>query len=183
MARQRKPLKLSEVNAIQKAEAEWLRWREIDALCQPDLPDKQAYTKLKKASKMMAEAVDLFLDAQGSREMASLLATLQGVQHLRAPQSHYRAMLESMVEPLQLLGMACDQLGGRGGRLDPAQLRWVGIAADAWLELGNPTPTPKGRFFRSLTETPKAKSIPAVTEERTREALAFWRKTRRLQAG
>jgi hypothetical protein len=181
VARKLKPPTNPEIDAIKKAEARWLGWRDIDAVCPPDIPDKQAYTKLKAASKQMAKAIDLFVNAPGSGETSRLLMTMQELQCTREPQSHYMAMLNGLVEPLQLLERSCASLGGRGGRLNPAVIRWVGLAADAWTEFGNPAPTPKGRFFKALTaKITEEKSIPAVTEESTREALEHWRKVRQF---
>lgn len=180
MGRQRTPLKPAEVEAIKKAEAEWLRWRQIDSICPPDIADKQVYTKVKRASKIMLEALNLVLNDVGSRQSSRLLATMQEIQLFRAGQVHYLHTLENMVEPLQLVGWACERLGGRGGRLDPAVIRWVGLAADAWIHAGNPKPTAKGRFFRALTEVEVTKSVPGLTEDRVKEALALWRRAHQI---
>lgn len=177
MARPPAPIKRSEVDAIKAAAEEWRRWRAIDD--QRAAPaGLEAVTRLKSAAKAMASAIAPYSTA--GRDAVLLLATMQELRGFTAPQTRYREMIDGMAETLQLIDAACEALGGRGGRHDPRTVRWVCLAANAWVTAGNPMPTAGGRFLRALDEVEldRRLGIPRVTRERATEALAIWRKDR-----
>ena len=182
MARPLTPLKQAEIDAIHAATAEWRRSRPIDA--QPASPPSlEAITSLKSAAKAMAGAIAPY--STPGRNAALLLAAMQASQGFTAPQARYREMIEGMAETLQLIEAACEALGGRGGRHDPATVRWVCLAANAWVAAGNPMPTAGGRFLRALEEVEldRRLAIPTVTRERAAEALALWRRDKSIASG
>ena len=182
MARQPVPLKQTEIDAIHAAAAEWRRSRPVDAQ-RANPPSQEAITSLKSAAKAMAGAIAPY--STPGRNAAMLLGEMQRSRGFTAPQTRYREMIEGMAETLQLIEAACEALGGRGGRHAPAVVRWVCLAANAWVAAGNPMPTAAGRFLRALDEfkPPPRLAIPTVTRERAAEALALWRRDRSIASG
>lgn len=182
MARPPAPLKQTEIDAIRAAATEWRRWRATKAQ-RANPPSLEAVTSLKSAAKAMAGAIAPF--STPGRNAALLLAAMQQSRGFAAPQARYREMIEGIAETLQLIEAACEALGGRGGRHDPSTVRWVCLAANAWVAAGNPKPTAGGRFLRALDEVEldRRLTIPTVTRERAAEALALWRKDRPIASG
>lgn len=182
MARQPVPLKQTEIDAIHAAAAEWRRSRPVDAQ-RANPPSQEAITSLKSAAKAMAGAIAPY--STPGRNGALLLAAMEQSRGFTAPQTRYREMIEGMAETLQLIEAACEALGGRGGRHDAATVRWVCLAANAWVTAGNPKPTAAGRFLRALEEVEldRRLAIPTVTRDRAAEALSLWRKDRPIASG
>lgn len=187
MARQRIPIQTVEAQAIKAAEAEWLRWREIDRVLPADITDRQAFTKLRKAAEEMQAALAPFVQHALSRQAAALVSAMQEQEKLRAAQHVYREMIDAMVETLQLIERSAESLIINGRPPDEETGRWVFIAADAWVRAGLPEPTAKGRFFKVLDDEDSALdlhwSTPEVTPEKLQVALKQWRDARALRGG
>jgi hypothetical protein len=183
MARQRLPIQPTELQAIKAAEAEWLRWRDIERSLPADIHDKQAITKLRVAANAMQDALNPFVQHGGSRQTAALVAAMQATELFRTHQAAYRQMLDDLIEPLQLIQKSTAPMVRRGPRAAENVGAWVRMVADSWVAIVKKSPTPKGRFYVAMTAVALHRSVPKVTPERVERALAEWRALRRFRAG
>jgi len=158
----------------------WQRWKNFENVNRQfpkflEEPDRQLFTELGKAVRQLRAALDPFLSNPTSPEMVKLVFRLQEAEFCETNQGHYRDLVDSLYEPLELLDDATRaEVGGPGRAVDPFERRWILTAADAWEEVCGVSPSASGggRFFRALADFQNIQPVPLVTERNLRTVLA-----------
>jgi hypothetical protein len=161
------------------AEAMRVAWQRYAAIASAS-PDRAPLIALRKAARELDKALLPFLGS--SDDAAQLLNAMRNLQ-TPAPLATYRAMLDGLVEPLQLLQAAVDGIVGDGRGIKPKRAShvWVLVAASAWQEVTgeNPTDAETGLFLLTLLDFKKP-GVPPVTRATVRDALPVWRRELRV---
>ena len=123
----------AENSAIRSAECVWLDRRTLAGagVIPPDNSDITVFSRLRSAASELADAIDLLQRPAGGGEMARLLLQMQEVELYVQSQAHYRAQLDGLIEPLQLLSKATEELIVAGAPPNHAVRVWVSMAAEA----------------------------------------------------
>jgi hypothetical protein len=183
LARSKKALTPIEIGAIKNAEKEWALREEASKIWLTEREVPNIHTNIKAAAQVLLKALEN-LGSQGRNEsQMRLLSVMRDLENRVVPlYPEYLARVDRVEDELRLIAKACDHIiGGPGAKSDHNVRYWVDIAADHWVRLGNPIPTPKGRFFQALTNVQVDHRIPKVTEGSVASALRNWTEFRNSQ--